>query len=165
MWDSWHQYAKYFPNLSQSVISSTEGLLGMKMSSCFLAFVSIQVPTASMQYLISFKVGVILEVPNRNTIHWISQYPVRTSTDPGQPFMLINSVNALTYLLRFLRWSLSRFLYHIMSIGSAAMTMSNFGKWSVSTKQKLVRFTHPKLVFTYTSFKCQIKWRVVRPET
>ena len=51
-----------FPNPNKSTIFSTEGLLGIKMSSCFLDFISI--PTMSIQSLISTKVGVILAVPN-----------------------------------------------------------------------------------------------------
>ena len=51
---------------NQSAIFSTEGLLGIKISSCFLAFLSIQVPTVSMQSLISSKVGVISAVPSKH---------------------------------------------------------------------------------------------------
>ena len=55
------QWAKSFPYPNQSAIFSTVGLLGMKMSSYFLTFLSIPVPTVSMQPHISSKVGVILE--------------------------------------------------------------------------------------------------------
>ena len=132
---------------SMQSLSPTRGspqyLQGMKMSSCFLAFLSIPISIVSMQSLISSKIGVISAVPNWNTICWLSHYPVRTSTTSGQLFMLINSVNAPTYLLRVILWSSSRFLYHIVSWGGASITMSNFGKRSISTKQKLVRSTPP----------------------
>ena len=102
----------------------------------FLFSSSLFYPSTYRVYTVSYLLQIQgnSAVLNRNTILWLSQYPVRTSTSSGQPFMLINFVKAPTYLLRVLQWSPSKLSYHIVSWGGAEKTMSIFGKRSIFAK-------------------------------